>query len=449
MNCKRIISLCLTFGMLLAFVSCSSVSGVLDKILISVSNESETEECNETADILISGNDEIICTIEKILETDLFYVRVIDNNPDINDSKALLKILSDPYNRKITEGDKLKVNVFTVTGGDLIYIEADNFEYISEESTDNDSTSRLRNIIKEYYTSGLAFNYPVENVSISSVFRILGTVYSQDKTKKMLILSDSPHNSGIVFTLSIDADIVLSEDEYIYIDAEQVYNCSYLTETCVEPIYIFLENENIRYRDATEDEVFIFIQEHEIVEPKKPVIYLYPEHDTECSVKLHLDGKLTCSFPDYGDNGWNYFLAKPDGTLLFPDGKEYYCLYWEGISDMEFDYSKGFCVKGCDTAEFLEMILPKIGLNYAEANEFIIYWLPRLQNNKYNVISFQTDAYTDKAILEVTPSPDSILRVFMAAYATDEYVVLEPQEFSVFERKGFCVVEWGGAINNR
>ena len=177
---------------------------------------------------------------------------------------------------------------------------------------------------------------------------------------------------------------------------------------------------------------------------KKPVIYLYPETPTEVSVKLTLNGELTCTYPDY-NAGWDGFTAHPDGTLIFPDGKEYYCLYWEGMQTTEWDFSKGFCVKGEDTAAFLEWALAAQGLTPREANEFIIYWLPLMQNNPYNVISFQTDAYTSTAILEITPTPDSLLRVMMAYYPSDEAVEIAPQEFEGFERDGFTVVEWGGS----
>ncbi|MBR5798015.1 MAG: hypothetical protein IKY29_03575, partial [Clostridia bacterium] len=84
-----------------------------------------------------------------------------------------------------------------------------------------------------------------------------------------------------------------------------------------------------------------------------------------------------------------------------------------------------------------------------EANEFIVYWLPQMQNNPYNVISFQTAAYTDGAVLEITPAPDSLLRVFMAYYPTDTEVDIQPQTFEGFERSGFTVVEWGGAQTSK
>ena len=176
----------------------------------------------------------------------------------------------------------------------------------------------------------------------------------------------------------------------------------------------------------------------------KPVIYLYPETPTEVSVKLTLDGQLTCTYPAY-DKGWDNFTAYPDGTLVFPDGKEYYCLYWEGIQNVEYDFTKGFCVKGSDTAAFLEWALAEQGLTPREANEFIIYWLPRMEQNPYNVISFQTESYTEGAVLEIDPNPDSLLRVFMAYYPSDEAVEIEAQAFTSFERVGFAVVEWGGS----
>ena len=176
---------------------------------------------------------------------------------------------------------------------------------------------------------------------------------------------------------------------------------------------------------------------------KKPVIYLYPAEPTEVSVKLDYSGDLTCTYPAYGE-GWSGFTAHPDGTLVFPDGKEYYCLYWEGKRDVDYDFSKGFCVKGADTAAFLEWALAEQGLTPREANEFIIYWLPRMEGNPYNVISFQTEAYTEGAVLDIQPNPDSLLRVFMAYYPSEVAVELEAQSFTPFERVGFTVVEWGG-----
>ncbi|MBQ3530655.1 MAG: hypothetical protein IJA05_01895 [Oscillospiraceae bacterium] len=185
------------------------------------------------------------------------------------------------------------------------------------------------------------------------------------------------------------------------------------------------------------------LEKMEIAEPEKPVIYLYPEKETEVSVNLDFSGKLTSTYPEY-NGGWKV-TAKPDGTLFDENGKEYYCLFWEGISEAEYDFEKGFCVPGEKTAEFLEENLPKLGLSPKEANEFIIYWLPQMQENEYNLISFQSEAYTETAKLEIVPKPDTLIRVFMAWKPLDEFIEIEPQELSSPEREGFVAVEWGGA----
>ena len=181
-------------------------------------------------------------------------------------------------------------------------------------------------------------------------------------------------------------------------------------------------------------------------EARKPVIYLYPEEEAQVTVNLDFNGKLTSTYPAYGD-GWTV-TARPDGTLTDENGREYYCLFWEGISPREYDFSSGFCVAGADTAAFLEDALAQLGLTQREANEFIIYWLPRMEGNAYNLISFQGAAYTDGAQLDIDPAPDTLIRVFMAWRRLDQPEQIMPQELKPVERTGFTVVEWGGAEVN-
>ncbi len=176
---------------------------------------------------------------------------------------------------------------------------------------------------------------------------------------------------------------------------------------------------------------------------KKPVLYLYPKEETDVHVRLDYKGQLTCTYPAYED-GWSV-TAAPDGTLTDENGNEYYCLFWEGISDTVYDLSAGYCIAGCETAAFLEDILPKLGLNAKEVNEFIIYWLPEMQDNAYNLISFQGKTYTDVAALDITPTPDTVIRVFMAWKALDAAVEIpEPVLPAAPARDGFTAVEWGG-----
>ena len=174
---------------------------------------------------------------------------------------------------------------------------------------------------------------------------------------------------------------------------------------------------------------------------RKPVIYLYPEETTEVSVEV--DCPLTVTYPTYNE-GWTV-TAEPDGTLTnHADGREYSYLFWEGEGYGEMDFSDGFVVKGEDTVSFLQDKLSEMGMTPREYNEFIVYWLTYMQDNPYNLISFQWDNYAESAKLNITPEPDNMLRVFMAFKTLDEPVEVPEQELPVLNREGFTVVEWGG-----
>ena len=183
--------------------------------------------------------------------------------------------------------------------------------------------------------------------------------------------------------------------------------------------------------------------EPEEVDVEKPAIYLHPKQGMEVTVQLDLDGELTCTYPEYRD-GWRVW-AEPDGTLTDENGRQYDYLFWEGVSEANYDMREGFVVAGADTAAFLEEKLAALGLNDREAGDFITYWLPRMQGNPYNLVTFQQAAYTEKARLTITPEPDSLLRVFMVFQPLDEPVPIREPELKGFERKGFTAVEWGGA----
>ena len=89
-------------------------------------------------------------------------------------------------------------------------------------------------------------------------------------------------------------------------------------------------------------------------------------------------------------------------------------------------------------------ILAVLGLSDREAGDFIAYWLPRMQDNPYNLIAFQGRAYTDAAELAVEPEPDTVIRVFMAFRPLGEEMDIPEQELPSPERTGCTLVEWGG-----
>jgi hypothetical protein len=178
----------------------------------------------------------------------------------------------------------------------------------------------------------------------------------------------------------------------------------------------------------------------------KPVIYLYPTHSEQVSVRLSVPAGLSRSVPNYNStSGWQV-IAQPDGTLTnLSDGKTYPNLFWESNpTSIHFNMTTGFVVTGTTTKAFLEHQLSTMGLNQQETNDFITYWIPRIDNNPYNLIHFAGSEYTDYAKLSIAPRPDSLLRVFMVVAPLQQPLTLPPQTFPVFHRVGFTVVEWGG-----
>lgn len=188
-------------------------------------------------------------------------------------------------------------------------------------------------------------------------------------------------------------------------------------------------------------------REHVFIPALKPIIYLYPTNTEEVKVQLDYKGILTSTYPnyDYAIKGWQA-IAHPDGSLInLKDNKPYSYLFWEGVNNnSNYDMSTGYVVKGSDIKDFLQSTLSKIGLTPKEYNEMIVYWLPKMQNNKYNLIHFAGREYTDNAKLTITPKPDSMLRVFMVYKKLNNYQQVKPQVIQPFVRKGFTVIEWGG-----
>ena len=174
------------------------------------------------------------------------------------------------------------------------------------------------------------------------------------------------------------------------------------------------------------------------------VIYLYPTEEMNVKVELGYKDNITVSYPEY-KNGWN-IIAKPNGRLVDLDtNRELYSLYYECENAIKFDITdEGFVVKGEEIVPFLEEKLKVLGLLDVEAEEFIIYWLPILKENKYNYIRFATEEEINQNMpLSIDKSPDSIIRVLMVYKALEEEIEVSEQVLESPVREGFTVVEWG------
>ena len=178
----------------------------------------------------------------------------------------------------------------------------------------------------------------------------------------------------------------------------------------------------------------------------KPIIYLYPKEEAKVSVNLEYSNKITCSYPKYVD-GWNV-LAKPNGDLVdLKSNRNLYALYYESKNKKEYNVTdEGFVVKREDTVKFLEEKLAILGLNDREAEEFIIYWLPKLQENEYNYIRFASmDEINENMPLEFSQQPDTLIRILMTYKGLNAPIQVKEQNLEKIERKGFIAVEWGGS----
>lgn len=178
---------------------------------------------------------------------------------------------------------------------------------------------------------------------------------------------------------------------------------------------------------------------------RKPVIYLYPKTTQDINVKVHFEGELTHTYPKYNTStGWNV-TANPDGMLTEQSsGKAFSYLFWEGQSSFQYTLEEGFVVEGENVADFLDDKLALMGLNRREATDFVSYWLPELEKNTFNLIHFSTEEYTQNAALEITPAPETLIRVFMVYKPLESFIDIPAQKLKQMSRKGYTVVEWGG-----
>lgn len=178
----------------------------------------------------------------------------------------------------------------------------------------------------------------------------------------------------------------------------------------------------------------------------KPVIYLYPEKSMNVSVNLNIgEGKFTAVYPQFNEknNMWKVH-AEPNGEIII-NNKKYPYLYYECESYYPQETNEGFIVDDKNAISFLEEKLKILGLNDKEMTDFITYWLPKLIKNKLSICTFQTQKFFNYFKLNITPKPDTLIRIFLSIKKIDSPIYVKEQKLITVERKGFTVVEWGGS----
>jgi hypothetical protein len=176
----------------------------------------------------------------------------------------------------------------------------------------------------------------------------------------------------------------------------------------------------------------------------EPIIYLYPQKEQEVNIRLNPIIHITDSAPVYLVQ-WD-IVAEPSGEIInLADNRKYPYLFWEGWSLIFETPRQGFVVRKTNISIFLKDILPKLGLNDKEKNDFIKAWSPQLSSAPYYFITFIDQKNIDQlAPLDIHPRPQTIIRVLMDYKPL--YAPIDVQPLSLpnsVSREGFTVVEWG------
>ena len=175
---------------------------------------------------------------------------------------------------------------------------------------------------------------------------------------------------------------------------------------------------------------------------RKPNIYIYPIQTLNLTIKLVFPqgGSILESIPFY--NGiWN-IEVDPSGLI----DNQYTYLYYECKIADRFNYESGWVVDGNQLEDFFKSNLSKTGFIETEIQDFIDYWIPKLEStNNYLIYPQYNDDIDPLIDVQCSKEPDCVLRLFYVIETKNpghEAILSEPI-IPEFKRKGFTIVEWG------
>ncbi len=177
----------------------------------------------------------------------------------------------------------------------------------------------------------------------------------------------------------------------------------------------------------------------------KPAIYLYPQTKTDVQVVVRPAGQLVRTDDLYNPkvNGWNVHVS-PGGKIN--NALDY--LYYEAAVTIP-EVHGGYVVPYAKLFDFSKEYVKELGLNDAEANEFISFWKTSLPAAPYYLVSaLEQDTINQLYPLAISPAPDALLRVelYYKPLKAPVHVPL-PRKMVPVERKGFTAVEWGAVVD--
>lgn len=349
---------------------------------------------------------------------------VLDSYLEENDTKKTCLYYGKLYDKNMNELNSLSNNVCFMASGDNLVVTKDYYIYLYDE------------------------NYTVSNTvgPFENVYGLYKDKYALVKKNNKIVLID--YNTGEEIVEIGDA-----KTSYTYIN----YDSGWCSKSGKDAIYFVFRNSEVDYGETGSQIEFYYepstgktgyiLAEAEEGGYAKPVLYLYPEKKTNVTIEFEHPEYLTTTYPKY-ENNWTV-SASENGTLTDKSGKNYYALYWEESGSIDVDFSEGFYVTKDNAITFLEDKLSEIGLNERESNEFIMYWLPILEKNEKSLVYFElTEERQGYNKLNITPQPDSLLRMAIHVKKVDKKVDIKEQKLTGFKRLGFTAVEWGGVIHN-
>jgi len=183
---------------------------------------------------------------------------------------------------------------------------------------------------------------------------------------------------------------------------------------------------------------------HEYAEIKKPAIYLYPLKREKINVSLTINGEILRSTPAY-KKGWSV-MVDSNGTI--EDTYDY--LFYENTLKTITLPKEGWIKEGHALDRWFDVLLPKLGFNIKEAEQFKAYWLKELDRDKlYEIKCFSLPFLTQNMTLIIDPKPDILIRVIFHFKAIKEKYKIKNPTIITPKRVGFHVLEWGGMIENK
>jgi len=376
---------------------------------------------------------------------------VLYSNQDINSTQIKFKTVIDPaFVMKLPTGLAIDLGL---SGSNFIYQkgENDSGEYQSQPHLIWEAEDKPQLLPKEPSDKGLT---DYTGISYTTDF---------DGCRGNIYLESISHNSEILDTNDLIRVATTDQGDIAY-DIKnksfKVFEAFWLSRSIPNGPGI-----NLNYNDYINLKPILILKNKlgiyrtifrsDLVSSKcwaEPLMYLYPERETNVQIKLGESIKLSESEPALNNSSWNV-LAYPSGKIYDSKSKKYFpYLYWEGSAPINIVPVSVDVVGKEETHNYLEQQLTKLGLNDKERRDFENYWEPKLKESPYYKISFyETDEINKVAPLIIKPKPDTLIRVLMSYEELDNKIEVDFKEKANYQsptRRGFTIVEWGGIINN-